>query len=360
MSPDWSLEAWDPADCSRARWDAIHRYRRARRQELDPTDPLTPDATFETMIGKGNPWSLNDRFLVLRGDEVIAMFSVERAKPGASGYESNKHIMAIKGGVLSPHRRAGIGTAALRKARAGMEAHDARTMTMYTAEDDGKAFLRATGAELKIVERVSRLAMDEVDWERMARWQGDLETRAPGAALERYPRRLPDDFLEEYCPARQVMMNLMPFEDLDHGEIEVRPEDWHETYARMDVNGEEHHTVIVRESDGAISAITDCSWSPESPSVVWQWFTGVHPDYRGRGLGKAIKADMALLLQERYDDLAWISTGNAATNASMLAINERMGFREHKRWETYQIGREALAAHLEQVGEQDGQGAGAP
>lgn len=354
MAPDWSFEAWDPADCPRARWDAIHRFREARRLERDPTEPATPPETLERLLAKPDPWQEKERYLALRDGEVVGMLSVNRARPGASGYESGKHIMSLQGAVLGPHRRRGIGTRMLREGLRGMEAHQAETLTLHTAEDDGRAFLQAAGAERKMVERVSRLAWEDIDWDRMARWREQLAERAPGASLERYPRRLPEAFLPEYCPARQEMMNLMPFEDLDHGEIEVRPEDWRVTYERMDVGDEEHHTVVVREADGAISAITDCSWSPETPEVVWQWFTGVHPGYRGRGLGKAIKADMALLLRERYDDVAWISTGNAATNAAMLAINERMGFREHQRWETYQIGREALAQRLAR-----GQGAGA-
>jgi ribosomal protein S18 acetylase RimI-like enzyme len=79
---------------------------------------------------------------------------------------------------------------------------------------------------------------------------------------------------------------------------------------------------------------------------VEQWFTGVDPAYRGRGLGKGLKAAMLRYCRDRYGDLRWVRTGNSTTNASMLAINERLGFREYRRYTTYQIARDALAAYL--------------
>ena len=54
-------------------------------------------------------------------------------------------------------------------------------------------------------------------------------------------------------------------------------------------------------------------------------FTGVHPDYRGRGLATALKL---LVVQEaRRRGVRVIETGNNSLNAPILAINRKFGYR---------------------------------
>jgi RimJ/RimL family protein N-acetyltransferase len=78
--------------------------------------------------------------------------------------------------------------------------------------------------------------------------------------------------------------------------------------------------------------------------MVHQGFTGVRTDGRGRGLGKWLKAAMLLHVCEVYPNLEWVVTENAGSNAPMLAINTRMGFRLYKAGTEYQITRDRLTA----------------
>lgn len=184
------------------------------------------------------------------------------------------------------------------------------------------------------------------DWDRMGRWIAALDTRAPGTRLELYADRLPTDFLAEYCSVRTELLNLMPWDDAGHGDIIVTPEDFDDLYRRLDVSRTDHHTILSREPDGTISGLTDVAWLPDHPDEVEQWFTGVHPAYRGRGLGRALKAEMLRYVGQRYEGLTCMRTGNSTTNGAMLAINEQMGFIEYRRIVTYQVERYALASRL--------------
>jgi GNAT superfamily N-acetyltransferase len=110
------------------------------------------------------------------------------------------------------------------------------------------------------------------------------------------------------------------------------------------------HTLLTREPDGEISSITDTNWAPYRPTIFEQQFTGVLPSARGRGLGKWIKAAMLLHLRALHPEAEWVSTENAGSNAPMLAINKKLGFRQYRAGTEYQISRDALAAKLEALG----------
>jgi hypothetical protein len=53
---------------------------------------------------------------------------------------------------------------------------------------------------------------------------------------------------------------------------------------------------------------------------------------------------MLLHVRELYPQLRTVATGNASSNAPMLAINKKMGFKEHRPGNEYQISLEKLRA----------------
>ncbi len=103
------------------------------------------------------------------------------------------------------------------------------------------------------------------------------------------------------------------------------------------------HTVLTREPDGSISGMTDVSYTPHQPTFIHQMFTGVRPDARGRGLGKWLKAAMLEKIHADYPKVEWWITGNAESNAPMLSINHRLGFKQYRAGAQYQISRDKLA-----------------
>lgn len=336
-----------PREASREEWARYHTYRRIRHQEVRPEDPLAPDEQIEKSMKREDPFNLNRQYVVAADDRIVSFYGAGAVKPDAPGFDTNKQYLWAHGGVVADYRRRGIGTMWLRRTLDLMEEWDRSLLTVWwVEEDDGHAFLRRVGAGEKSRMAENRLDFRRIDWEMIGRWIREGREKAPDVELELFENRLPDEFLEEYAPILSELLMTMPFDDLDHGDIVVTPETLREGQARRDDVGVEIHTLVARLSDGRLAGMTDVSRNPARPGYIDQRFTGVHPDARGRGLGKLLKASMLDFLSKRYDDIQWVVTGNAGSNAPMLAINTKLGFREHRPASVYQITREEIEKFL--------------
>ncbi|MDF1539544.1 MAG: hypothetical protein P1Q69_11650, partial [Candidatus Thorarchaeota archaeon] len=69
--------------------------------------------------------------------------------------------------------------------------------------------------------------------------------------------------------------------------------------------------------------------------------------YRGSKKGKWLKAAMLLKIKQDYPDVQTISTVTATSNAPMLSINERLGFKVHREIYTVQFETEQITKYLE-------------
>jgi GNAT superfamily N-acetyltransferase len=341
------VRPFDPQTEDRARWLRYHAYRRLRHVEFDPQEPLEPDREVEEHARR--PWhtEIKKRYAVETDHMMVGYGNVGFTAPGAPEYETNKHLAWGHASVIRPFRRQGAFRALLEQMHDDMREHEARVLNLYAGdrEREGVQCLEHIGATLKQVERESRLRFTDVDWGEMQHWVDRIAGRAPGYVLEVWPDHVPEAVIEEYAPARSAMMNLMPWDDLDHGEIMITPKDLREQNERLAIDGSQHHTCVARDPDGHIVAVTDVRWRPSGPKKVDQWFTGVHPEARGKGLGKAIKAKMVQFLRDRYDP-EYIGTENSQTNDAMLGINIAMGFKPHREWYAYQFEIDRIAAYL--------------
>lgn len=140
---------------------------------------------------------------------------------------------------------------------------------------------------------------------------------------------IPDDIIEEYTEVYSETMNQQPLGGIDVSMI-TTPESRREQEERMKKLGITWHTKITREKDYHISGLTEMLMVESMPWKAIQNLTGVREKYRGRGLGKWLKADMLLFVRDNYPDIKYITTGNAYSNAPMLAINTRLGFTTYK------------------------------
>ncbi len=347
----WAIRPFEPAKEDRAAWLRYHAYRRLRHAEFDPEEPLYPDEQSEEQLRR--PWhtEISHRYAVELDGMVIGWARAGFSKPGSPEYESNKHLAWGNVAVCGPFRRQGVAREALRCIHADMLEHGAKVLNLYASdtEPDGSAWAEHIGATCKQTERQSRLYFKDVDWDEMKRWEEELPEKAPGYRIEIWPDRVPEESFAEYAPARSEMMNLMPWDDLEHGEIVITEDDLRQQNDRLSIDNSEHHTVLVRNAEGKIVGITDTRWYPAAPKQVDQWFTGVHPDARGLGVGKAVKAAMLRHLRDRYDP-EHIGTENSQSNDAMLGINIRMGFKPHREWFAYQITAEEIGQYLERAG----------
>ncbi|HET7420728.1 MAG TPA: GNAT family N-acetyltransferase [Candidatus Dormibacteraeota bacterium] len=327
----------DPAAAGRDFWARYHVFRRARQKASRPDDPLSPDAEEETLMKRVDPFEAHERFEVSRDGTMLGWLDGKTVTPRSPEYETNKHLYDADFYVLPEHRRQGVGTSFLPVIVDRMRACGATTVSLWADEEPGHEFARWAGAEPKMTNIESRLKLSAVDWSMLERWVEEGKARSPQTRMEIYDGPLPEAMWADYAPQLSSLLNTIPFEGLDHGTIVITPDQMREFYARLAVLGTVQHTVLTREPSGVISGITDTGWAPHHRTIVYQWFTGVRADARGRGLGKWIKAAMLLHLRERHREVEWISTDNAGSNAPMLKINRTMGFRTYREGAIYQI-----------------------
>ncbi|MFQ5909004.1 MAG: GNAT family N-acetyltransferase [Thermoplasmata archaeon] len=345
---DVTLVPFDPKTASREEWARYHAFRRFRHEEANPGDPLDTDETIEVWMRGGNPEAEETNVAAfLAGEpEMIGWVYFWVYRKDAPSYANRAKEARIRISVLEPYRRQGIGRQLLAKA-AELARNSQKSLLMGgTDESDGFAFLEAIGAEVALRHRESRLYLDQVDWAMVERWAEEGPKRSPDSRLQWLDGPVADDIVEEYCEVLTESLNEAPREELETGDTVVTPEVNRQWEDRIVESKGRLLGVISREADGAISGVTDMGFWPEEAPLIQQFITGVRPPYRGRGLGKWLKAENLLRVRRELPEVNVVVTGNATTNAAMLSINERLGFQKHKDGVVAQMSLEALEEYL--------------
>jgi len=101
--------------------------------------------------------------------------------------------------------------------------------------------------------------------------------------------------------------------------------------------GARRYVAAVRDrATGELAGYTQVFVSPDSVRGEQGGTTVLRP-YRGRGFGLWLKADMVRWLAEVEPHVVEYQTWNAAENAHMIAINERLGYRAVDTWQAWQL-----------------------
>lgn len=338
-----TIRDFDPASASAEDWAAFHEFRRARHQEAEPEDPFEPNDVSELHLRQPEPGDERSLRAAFDSGRIAGLLRLSWTGPESPEYESWAHLLWADGWVLEPHRGRGLGRLWLAETLAAMERTGTTTVSSNVEQPGGHDFLRRVGAEPKFTERRSRLDLRRLDWDLVARWVAEGPARAPDIRLEMFPDRFPDDRIEELSGPLTELLNTMPWEGMEHGELVYTPERLRFWFERLTATGELNHTLLALEPGGGIAGMTDVAVRPRERIFIHQNFTGVHPRARGRGLGRWLKAAMLEFVRQRHPDAIWFTTENAVSNRHMLAINEALGFQPHRTDTTYQMSRERLA-----------------
>lgn len=349
MVGDLKQTAVDPKTADAAFWERYHKLRRSRQQETRPDDPIVPPDLEEQLMKRDDPFRIKHRYEVARDEAMVSWLYCESVTPGTPEYESNKQFFEADIYVRADDRRQRIAASWLPLVGELMDRHGCTVLNLYTELEPGHGFLKWVGADPKLTEIENRLKLADVDWAMVERWAAEGAARSPQTTLEIYDGKVPESMWEEFAPEYSALINTVPFEELDHGDVVVTPQQMSEWYTRMEMRGDLLHTIVAREPDGSMSGITDVEWAPYRRTIIQQQLTAVHPKARGRGLGKWIKAAMLLHVRQIYPDAQWVATDNAGSNAPMLAINRKLGFKQYRIGSQYQITRDRLAKRLQEL-----------
>ncbi len=344
-----TFKKFDPMTSSEVEWKQYHEFRRLKNKEANPDDPISSDESIEKSI-KANLQTpeaeinltniIDNKSSKVIGDIMYAVITEQ-----SPSYEGTKHLVQFDIYILKEYRQQGIGKQAL-KLVFDFATERKKTLLMTGSDnDDGRSFLEQVGAQVALAGAENRLRFSEVDWDMVSEWAQEGQKRSPDTKIEVYTK-IPDEIMEPFCNILTEVVNQQPLGSLDMGAIVITPESLRDQDKMIEAMGRKEIHMITREPNGEISGLTQMRYNPEREIMISQLMTGVQENHRGRGLGKWLKASMLLNVRKELPKVEIITTGNATTNAPMISINDRLGFKKHKESVNAQITTESLAKYF--------------
>ncbi len=346
---DYDIQQFDVTTASKKEWTKFHKYRRKRNSEVFPGDPVEDDMVYEEWEKTSiDEFEINSYAVSMKENpsEIVAWLQLCVFKETSPSYSGNEHMVIVRSmAVLKEYRRRGIGLDLLKLVYDFAAERKKRLVLGGTAEKEGRELNRLLGGTEALEMRINRLSMDKVDWNMVEKWESEGTEKSPDASLMIYSS-IPDNILEDYCKKYTEVYNQMPLDELDVGHTVYTPELWRKYEDTSVKTGETWLTAVIREKNGDISGLTDIIYHPSKAPLLKQLLTGVDQKYRGKGKGKWVKAAMLLKVREKFPDIKTISTSTATSNAPMIAINERLGFKLHREIFNIQVDTEKLGQFL--------------
>lgn len=347
-----SVEQVDAAVLSDVQVRAYGRVIQEQWHEREPRDPLlsleAAAADLRAMAAMSE-FAL-DAALLWQADEVAG--AAWALSPVAG---DNLHMLQADVFVRSAFRRRGYGRHLARWLVGVMRARERRMVIggSNASIPGSEAFCMALGGSPSLPFRISELNL-QADAAGVRAWLqqvlAEAPLRAPDYELVWIPRPYPDAVQEPLAKLKNAM-NAAPRGALSVEDRVYTPASLRDIDALLAVQGETGWTLLARHRpNGAYAGYTEVHYRPSNPALLQQADTAVVPEHRGHGLGRWLKAAMLERLWRELPGLCRVRTGNAESNAAMLAINEAMGFREVRATMAWQFDTDTLAERVVCVG----------
>jgi mycothiol synthase len=338
-----SIDLRAAGDSEYARLNAL---KNAMRHEALPEDPPWP-ADEEMRRFQSMP-ALKDNTAWVAWDEahknILALAQADFFLTG-----DNPRVLWFSIEVLPKARQQGLGRELLRRVarHAREQGRDLLTVDSHDRAPGGPAFLARIGAIKGLVEALNQVRVADLDRDLIHRW---LERRAELSTefeLGFWDVPYPKERLPDLAGLLQEVANDQPRDALQMEDINYTPELMQQYDDEQRAGGDQRWTLYaVHRPKGLLAGITEVSWNPNRPAILWQGFTGVMPAFRGRGLGRWLKAEMLTRVLRDRPQLQVIRSGNADSNAPMLKINRALGFERYVAWATWQVELEKVELYL--------------
>jgi RimJ/RimL family protein N-acetyltransferase len=306
------------AEADEAELRAWHELYTAERRREFPGFPLQPYEQFAARARSPRWGDLGPRhaWIAFEGGRLIGSGTV---------LYPDEHLLdwaVVRVLVGDSHRRRGVGTALLREIVA-----DAREQGRVTLANDqvrfgsaGERWARAVGFSSTQRNRWAMLHVRDAD---PVRW----EVPAPsGFQLARWEGAAPEELVVAFAAARNAIADA-PTGDSSYEHRAWTVERVRQAESEVRESGDLPRVVVaVHEGSGAVAALTGLRLRPGRTDLSWQGDTAVVQGFRGRGLGRAVKAAMMRWVLADLPDLERVVTNTAADNASMIRVNEQIGY----------------------------------
>ena len=236
---------------------------------------------------------------------------------------ASTYVAVLRIEVHPAHREHGIGTALLAHAAAECRALGRSVVEIWHLPVDGVGERWALRRGFVVVNTTvqQKLAVREAD---PATWR--IEAPAGYHAVT-WAGAVPEELIASYARAANAI------HDAPYGESNFEFPQWTVESMRAEQARRAESGVVqwvvaaVRDADNEVAGFTELLLRPWLPDTAIVNNTAVLEAHRGHGLGVFVKARMSAWLHAQRPAYAWISTSTAASNAHMIRINERIGFR---------------------------------
>jgi GNAT superfamily N-acetyltransferase len=235
-------------------------------------------------------------------------------------------------------RRRGLGTLLLRHAAERATANGRTILTGMAPEGRaGAAFATRAGAAPGLVLARRFLHMSAIPPGQLARLRAETSRKADGYTLVRWLGATPEEYVAQVAAVHEAM------NDAPHGEGHVH-QAWDADRVRRadavsaDFGTRDYSVAAMHDASDVMAALTQLFIDPETPDWGHQGMTAVTRPHRGHRLGLLTKTAMLEWVAETEPRLRVIDTGNADSNAHMIAVNEALGFQlSGPDWVLYQL-----------------------
>ena len=240
----------------------------------------------------------------------------------------NRHV-AMLGVIVHPAvRRQGLGRALL---ETGLDQARGAGRTAVWVEgfdtDASRGFAAGLGLEPAIVSVNRRQVLLDVDLPDVGSVVSDAAAHAADYELLRLTGPVPDELMDQMV-VLVAAINDAPMDDLEFEDEVFSPErlrafDW----GQVAKGGRLYRMVARHRPTGVLAGHTIVAVEEDRPWHAHQLDTSVLAEHRGHRLGLLLKGSMVQWLAEAEPQLLEVDTWNAASNAHMIAVNERLGYR---------------------------------
>lgn len=343
-----ALVEFIPKEASEEMWSAYFVHSEALFRESNPRGRLPNRDAVKRLLSTPNPLYAKRMWMVIaKKDRIAAMGAISYDTELAPDYEVNRNICHFQISVDSDYRRKKI-AAFLVHHLIGVAGLLGKTFIRADVDNDaGHEFCKRLRGQMIHREIQHRLYLEDLDWQLVEQWRARGRSRFPETKIESF-QDCPEEDIEEFCSIYTEIINQRPVGDLKE-KIVTTPESRRIEERNMHKRNIQWHTMISREQDGHISALTDILYNPQEPYRVHQYFTGVLSRYRRRGLAKRLKAEMLTYIVVLYPEAEYITTTTAKENEPMRAINKQLGFTPRKTYYMYRWPLEDLQRRVERV-----------
>ena len=223
--------------------------------------------------------------------------------------------------VANQDRRGGVGTGLLRAMLSRARERGCRTVSCQVkAGSDGEKWTDALGfrAALRLTEH--HLDITSAD---PARWQVEIPR---GFRLRQWTETAPDDLVQGFVGALNAMA------DQPLGEVSYQYPTWTVEKVRqreaelLKAGQSRRYVVAVDERSGTVAGFTEIVIDAEQGSHCKQGDTAVVAEFRGFGLGLAMKSSMMRWLTADLPRLERVHTTTASENTHMIRVNTQLGY----------------------------------